>query len=564
MSSIKLNSHYIKQSVLACLFLVACLAHSQKASAQVRYYRPQSYPQRFQYPQRRYQYPASRYQTPPGQFRYRQPYIRNGVPANYVPGYNGPGYNPGFNPVNPPRTNTPLSQPPSTKQPAVKDTAPPVTAASPSKPEPPKPYNPLPRMVAEFEPQRAIVLSVCDLQSQHSTVLQQIVEQSREHANILILYNDNQQLKSTVDLLEADAAGSLNHVAFLQLELDTVWLRDFGPRISEDADGFRALDFYYYGVRPFDDSFPERWALDTGGKMTKIPWTIQGGNLIANGTGVGVTTSKIYEENHVSFPGQRSPGEGREFLVKQMRELCNLKELVVLKPLTSESTKHVDMYATFVAEDHILIAELDPRQDRLNAQILNDNARRMAAVKVDGEPMQVSRIRIPRRDGQAWSTYTNSIITDRLVLVPKMKSDPPALVSAAVAKYKELFPEHHVAIVDITSMKQLQGSLHCMSLNLPEFAPLPDGAFSFAKAVSRVAGVPKETEPRKPVSLIEKYTMDKQLRRIFKSDSSDFLLDAYAVALAGDVVDLVRVDDLSLIHISSPRDQRGSRMPSSA
>ena len=412
----------------------------------------------------------------------------------------------------------------------------------------PKPYQPLPRMVAEFEPQRAILLSVSDLQTHHGHVLKQIVEQSRDHSDILILHNNQQQLKSTVDLLNANSPEDYDHVSFHKLELDTVWLRDFGPRVSEDKSGIRSLDFYYYGVRPFDDSFPARWSLQTGGKMTKIPWTIQGGNLIANGKGIGITTSKIYEDNKVVLPG-RTINEGNRFLVDQMKSFCNLKELIVLDPLRFESTKHVDMFAAFLAPDHVLIAELDPRNDRINSKILDNNARKMASLTVDGKPMRVSRIRIPKRDGNAWSTYTNAIFTDRLILVPTMDTDPPNVVRAAVKKYRQLMPNHHIATVDITSMKQLQGSLHCMTLNLPAIAPLPSGTLSFAQATKISGRLPKVKQPAQPANPTQRFTIDKQLRRIFKSSSSDFLLDAYAVALGNDDISLMRVNDRQLIRV---------------
>ena len=408
--------------------------------------------------------------------------------------------------------------------------------------------NAFPRMIAEFEPQRAIMLSVSDLQKHHFQILKQIVEASRNHAQILILYNHDQQLKATVELLDSQPQNQPKHVSFYQLELDTVWLRDFGPRISEDSSGARVLDFYYYGVRPFDDSFPERWALQSRGSLTKIPWTIQGGNLIANGQGIGITTTKIFEDNQVALPG-RSVVQSRQFLINEMQKLCNLKKLIILEPLRNETTKHVDMFATFVAPDHVLIAQLDPQIDRANAKILDDNARKMANIKIGGKSMRVSRIRIPNRDETAWSTYTNAIMTDRLVLVPTTKSDPEQLKREAIATYRRLLPRHRVAPIDISSMKKLQGSLHCLTLNLPALAPLPSGIIPFDEAVKIAKSMPQTSKIQTTSDLSKRYTIDKQLRRIFKSSTSDYLLDAYAVALEGDIVSLLRAADRKLIRI---------------
>ena len=309
---------------------------------------------------------------------------------------------------------------------------------------------------------------------------------------------------------------------------------------------FDRLTFYYYGVRPLDDSFPERWSLKTAGRITKIPWTLQGGNLLCNGNGLGLTTRKLFEDNQVSFGSNRRTGEGEQFVIKEMKEFCNLNELIVLEPLRNESTKHVDMFAAFLAPDHVLLADVDTRIDAANARILDWNARKLANTTMNGTPLKISRIKIPPRDGNAWSTYTNAILTDRLVLVPTMNSDGSNYIANAVSTYKKLLPNHHVVTVDISSMKKLQGSLHCMSLNLPASAPLPNGTISFDQAMliaSRTPNRPKQKTPAKA------FPMHKQLRRVFKSSSSDDLVDAYAVNIVGDVATLLLADSKKLIRL---------------
>lgn len=413
----------------------------------------------------------------------------------------------------------------------------------------PKEYSLYPRMVAEFEPQRAIVLSVSDLQPHHSHVLTQIVKESAGHADILILYNTDQQLKQTVEIFDEKNV-PIDHVSFYKLRLDTVWLRDFGPRIAEDENGIRSIDFYYHGVRPFDDSFPERWACKTKGKLTKVPWTLQGGNLISNGQGIGIASSRIFTDNSVSFTSttgyRASTNEGRAFITKEIKKLCNLKDLVILEPLRNESTKHVDMFAAFLAPDHVLVASVDPRSDSVNSRILDWNAKKLSELTVDGKRMRVDRIQIPPRDGKAWSTYTNAIFTDRLVLMPTMSSDSKAIVDKAYAKYQRLLPNHHIAKIDITSMKKLQGSLHCMSLNLPAFAELPEGVISFAKAEQIAARTREKVDKKKKDN---PHAIENQLRKVFQSASGEHLVDAFAVGIDRDTITLIRTNDYKLLRI---------------
>ena len=74
--------------------------------------------------------------------------------------------------------------------------------------------------------------------------------------------------------------------------------------------------------------------------------------------------------------------ERRKIVVEGFKGDCNINQLMILEPLQPEATKHVDMFATFLAADHVLIAQLDPRVDPVNARTLNENARRLSEVKV--------------------------------------------------------------------------------------------------------------------------------------------------------------------------------------
>lgn len=343
-----------------------------------------------------------------------------------------------------------------------------------------------PRIGAEFEPQKAILLSVSDLQPHHFHVLHQIVRHSANHVPLIILYNNSQQLTQIVASLE-QVPGSKSHVSFYQLELDTIWLRDFGPRIAETPTGTMSIDFFYDGQRPLDDSFPIRWGEQTSAEISRVPWTMHGGNLICNGEGLGITTNRIYDDNYIRFvdplPADRDPEiERRKMVDDELKKYCNLSELVVLEPLREEATRHVDMFAQLLSKDHILVARLDPQADPVNAQILDTNAKRLGEVLVDGHPLKVDRIAIPPRIDRAWSPYTNTISANKMILMPTFTSDDPSLVEGALDTYRRLLPDYHVAAIDTTSMQQLQGSLHCMSINIPSFGSLPNRLVSYEEA----------------------------------------------------------------------------------
>lgn len=346
-----------------------------------------------------------------------------------------------------------------------------------------------PRMPGEFEPQKAILLSISDLMYQHYDVLKQVIQKTAKRLPIVILVNDNEQLKTATEIA-ASVGGDLDHVSFCILKLDTIWLRDFGPRFIEQQDGkATSIDFLYDGTRPLDDKFPDAWGLRSGNKNQLVSWTLQGGNMISNGEGLVITSTRLFEDNMIHFPnpfpGQNAEYERRKIVVEGFKKGCNIDRLLFLHPVAPEATKHVDMLATFLAKDHILVAQVDPRSDRYNAQVLDHNAEFLRSVKIDGTPLKVSRIQIPPREDRYWSPYTNVIFANQLLLMPVYDSDPPAIRQNAIATYQRLLPGVTVETINMTSMKKLEGALHCMSINVPEFADLPSDLIPYSEAIKR-------------------------------------------------------------------------------
>ena len=425
-------------------------------------YRPQQY---FPYGQpqyQRYQQQPNRYQQQP--FRYQQ----------YPNQFQQP-----FRPSQP-RVISPQAQPS-----ASSNT---VTPASVLKYaiKSSEDYKIYPRLSGEFEKQKAILLSVSDLQYQHNGVLAEIVKKSSGHGvPFIILVNDDKQLSSTVELLDSIEC-DLSHVSIYPLKLDTIWLRDFGPRFAQTELGAQSIDFYYNGQRPLDDKFPISWGKLSKDEVSKIKWTLQGGNLHSNGKGFALVTSRLFQDNAVQLP-HASPNtdfefEKRKLVVDAFKKGCNIDRLLILEPLRPEATKHVDMFATFVAEDTVVVAEVDSKVDPQNAKVLEYNINLLKQVKVDGEPLKIERIKFPPRNGKYWSPYTNIILANNLLLMPVYDSDPPAMVEAALKVYQRLLPGHHVDTVNMTSMQKLEGALHCMSINVPDYANLPHGVMSMQQA----------------------------------------------------------------------------------
>lgn len=483
------------------LSLFASLVGAQQATAQVRYYRPPvRYVPRYQQPVQRYQPAPQRYQSTPQRYqstpqRYKsspQQYLvrpSNAVPQNFRPQVPTPADPPTSKQNGWIGSQQPSSLPDSKSKPPEK------YAARPSF----KPESDYPRIAGDYERQKAILISVCELLPTHEDVLVELVNACQGHITVGILVNDRKQLiDATRVLMKQDR--EYDHVKFYNVELDTIWLRDFGPRIGELENGEAvSFDFLYEGTRPRDEKLPKAWSKLTRERYHAVPWTMQGGNLLFNGRGIALTTNRIFKDNHIQFnnllPGTDPVVEAREMVTQEFKKNCNLEEIVVLEPLRNEATRHVDMFAAFVAHNHVVVASLDRNADPVNASVLERNVKKLKAVMVDGEPLKVTRIPTPARQGKFWSTFTNVIFANDLVILPSFDDNPRDYVERAVAVYKSILPNHTIKVINTTSLKKLEGSVHCMSINVPEFAKLPPKYLSLSKAIRWVKkGTPSSKE----------------------------------------------------------------------
>ena len=487
----------------ALLNLFALLVCSQQAAGQVRYYRPPvRYAPRYQQPVQRYQQPVQRYQSYPQRYQIRPQRVlpQNFGQQNIRPQVPTPAVRPTSNIVRA------VGSQPSKAQPSGKRTPPEKYVAQPSF----KPKSLYPRIAGDYEKQKAILISVCELLPTHEDVLVELVNACQGHVTVGILVNNRKQLiDATRVFMKQDR--QYDHIKFYNVELDTIWLRDFGPRIGELENGDAvSFDFLYEGTRPRDEKLPKAWSKLTRERYHAVPWTMQGGNLLFNGRGLALTTNRIFKDNHIQFkdllPGTDPIAEARQMVTQEFKKNCNLEEIVVLEPLRNEATRHVDMFAAFVAHNHVVIASLDRNADPVNAPLLDRNVKKLESVMVDGEPLKVTRIPTPARQGKYWSTFTNVIIANDLVILPSFDDNPRDYVERAVAVYKSILPDHTIKVINTTTLKKLEGSVHCMSINVPEFAKLPPKYLSLPKAIAWVKkgmpATPKKTKPIKSISTL--------------------------------------------------------------
>ena len=317
----------------------------------------------------------------------------------------------------------------------------------------------------EFEQQAALVLSWKSEEVPVIGTLLEIGQLTSKKAPLIVLVSSAEEREHAETALEA-ARINLRNVQFLEAPVDTIWARDFGPVVVRNADGsahFVDSD-YDDGDRPQDDNIPPVLAAAAGIKCIRSLLTIEGGNLLSNGGGLCLTTSKTVADNVIR-------GYEHAQVAPMCRKIFQCQDVIVLEPLVGEPTGHVDMFATFTSADTVVVGSIDPQADPVNAAVLDRNARKLSEVITPAGPLRVERIPMPAQAEGLWRSFTNVLYFNGILIMPTYAGVDFEMERAAADVYRRLLPDWDVQGIDCTRLIRMGGAIHCVTLNLPELNP---------------------------------------------------------------------------------------------
>lgn len=298
-------------------------------------------------------------------------------------------------------------------------------------------------------------------------VLMDIIKNTATVMPVVMTVPD-EQVRERVASIVASEGIAADAVRFVVTKIDSLWARDFAPRIVKLASGgFLAVDAVYdiNETRLNDDFATEALAPALGIPHTYVPLAIDGGNLLSNGAGLCLTTDQTRVKNEEVFLVS-----GAE-VTSRIQQFYGAEEVVYLEPLVGEPTGHADMFATFVAPDVVVVGQYDPSFDPINAKILDRNAERLSEVRTRCGPLQVHRIPMPNRVNGKFLTYTNVIFANGLLLIPQFADHDPEGRAVAMRVYQRLLPAWRIVPIESSALMERNGSLHCATLNLYRTSP---------------------------------------------------------------------------------------------
>lgn len=338
------------------------------------------------------------------------------------------------------------------------------------------------KFLAEWHPQDAIQIAWPHAGTDWNRLLADIevfyyqLVETLSHQQQVVIAADP-RLDSTRIQGELGRRGAnLGNIRWFQVATDNTWARDHGPIAIGDDSGIELLDFEFnawgdkYGSS-LDNAINRQ--IDRqhgyGAPLRGIDFVLEGGSIETDGLGTLLSTT-----NCLLNPN-RNGGMSRAGVEAILREYLGIERFLWLQHghLAGDDTDaHVDTLARFVDPGTIAYVRCGDESDEHYPALARMEAELQAFRQADGAPYRLVPLPLPGAITSAGgerlpATYANFLITNRSILLP-VYGDP--LDQQAIAAISAVAGERNVVPVDCRVPIEEFGSLHCLTMQLPEGA----------------------------------------------------------------------------------------------
>ena len=344
------------------------------------------------------------------------------------------------------------------------------------------------RFPAEWEPQAAILIAWPNaatdwaerLAEVEDTYIALVAAVTRFQPLIICVADDD--VEAYADARLRSNRIDMARVRFVTVAYDDTWLRDSGPITLIESglhagNRFKLLDFRFTGwggkfEASDDDRLIERLdkqKLFLNKDRQAIDFALEGGAIETDGDGTLLTTWQCLHERH--------PDASRDELTTKLAGWLHQDRVLWLDhgALEGDDTDaHIDTLARFASVDAIVFQACDDPDDSHYAglQAMGDE---IAALRTrDGQPYRLFPLPWAKpildidKDGKSRrlaASYANFLIINGAVLMPAYGDPADAQAAAVLAN---AFPDREIVQVPCRPLIWQNGSLHCITMQLPE------------------------------------------------------------------------------------------------
>ncbi|WP_036566311.1 agmatine deiminase family protein [Oceanospirillum beijerinckii] len=350
----------------------------------------------------------------------------------------------------------------------------------------PKPYTLLP----EWAKQSGVMLTWPHANSdwapfltQVEPVFFQITEAIAQREKVLISVDSEAKREQILaHFADKQLAGKnlADQLAVYVVPTNDTWARDHGPItvLKTDAEGQQAPHLLNFTFNGWGDKFDA--ALDTqindklaqkhafASSIETVDLVLEGGSIEADGFGTLLTTSECL------LAPTRNPDLSKAQIETLLADKFGIERFLWLDHgyLAGDDTdSHVDTLARLCDAHTIAYVQCTDENDEHYQALQAMEAQLKSFTDYQGNPYKL----VPLPMAQACfseegdrlpATYANFLIINDAVLLPIYGDE--ALDQQAINQMQIAFPEHEIIAINCRPIVEQYGSLHCLTMQLPE------------------------------------------------------------------------------------------------
>ena len=335
------------------------------------------------------------------------------------------------------------------------------------------------RLPAEWEAHGAVLLSWPHAGTDWAYMLEEvtgcfvrIAEAIVEDELLIVVAPDVELPKKHLSHLRQD------RITYLSIPTDDTWARDFGAIVTYENGEAVINDFKFNGwglkFRSCNDNLITRGMVDAGvlkGKYcNRLGFVLEGGSIESDGQGLLLTTTECL------MSPNRNGDKTKEDIEAYLSDAFGLRKMLWLDhgALEGDDTdSHTDTLARLAPNNTILYVGTNNEDDSHYEGLKNMREQLVGFTNADGQPMNLIELPLPDpiydEDGQRLpATYANYLVTPKSVLMPSYCQDRNDVLASQILKIA--FPDREIKMIDCRALIKQHGSLHCVTMQLPNEA----------------------------------------------------------------------------------------------
>lgn len=267
-----------------------------------------------------------------------------------------------------------------------------------------------------------------------------------------------------------------SRVRFVDLHTNDTWARDFGPITVETGSGLSVIDFKFnaWGMKfaaDKDNLINTRLAMQGIFKacyVNRLGFVLEGGSIESDGCGTLLTTAECLLSPNRN--GEMTEGDIRSYLADTLGFSHQL--WLHHGALAGDDTdSHIDTLARLAPNDTILYVGTDDVTDSHYDELNKMKLQLQSFVTASGQPYNLIELPLPdavydEEGNRLPATYANFLIMNHSILMPVYRQPQKDELAAQIIKIA--FPDHQVVKIDCSVLIKQHGSLHCVTMQVPE------------------------------------------------------------------------------------------------